>query len=228
MTNSTIQTNVQFLSLQQAMEKVPNHSKILVGGFGATGIPEYLLQGLIDQGVGDLTIISNNIKDTSNLHKLFMLNRIRKVVGSYYTTSKEVVKAYREGRIEVELLPQGTFSEAIRLGGAGIPAFFTPTAVGTDLAKGKEVRHINGVDAVLEHSITADIALIKAYKADKAGNLIYRKTARNFNPLMAMAADLTIVEVEEVVEIGELDPESITTPFIFVDIIVNKKEEEVI
>ena len=209
-------------------KRVPDQSKILVGGFGATGTPEYLLQGLIDQEVGDLTIISNNIKDTSNLHKLFMLKRIRKVVGSYYTTSKEVVKAYREGRLEVELLPQGTFSEAIRLGGAGIPAFFTPTAVGTDLAKGKEVRHINGVDAVLEHSITADIALIKAYKADKAGNLIYRKTARNFNPLMAMAADLTIVEVEEVVEIGELDPELIVTPFIFVDIIVNKKEEDVI
>nr|WP_239094060.1 3-oxoacid CoA-transferase subunit A [Bacillus sp. B15-48] len=197
----------------------------MVGGFGVTGIPQYLLQALIDEGqIDSLTIISNNINRDTNLYPLFKQDRIKKAIGTYFTTNKEVVQAYREGRIDIELLPQGTFSEAIRLGGSGIPAFYTPTSAGTDLAKNKKTKMFNGREHVLEHSLFADVSLIKAYKADKAGNLVYRKTARNFNPIMAMAADLTIVEVEEIVEIGELDPESIVTPFAFVDIIVKKEE----
>ncbi|MBO1003189.1 CoA transferase subunit A [Pseudogracilibacillus auburnensis] len=219
-----VKTNVQFLSAVEAIRKVPESATIMVGGFGITGIPQYLLQILVDKSeVRNLTIISNNINTDTNLYPLFKQNRISKVIGTYFTTNKELVKAHRKGQIRVELLPQGTFSEAIRLGGSGIPAFYTPTSVGTELAKNKETRFFNGREHVLEESLHADVSLIKAYKADKAGNLIYRKTARNFNPVMAMAADLTIVEVEEVVEIGELDPEAIITPFPFVDIIVKKE-----
>ncbi|MCH6264162.1 CoA transferase subunit A [Neobacillus citreus] len=220
-----IKTNVQFLSVDEAIKQIPKSATMLVGGFGATGVPEYLLQGVIDRReLQDLTIISNNITKETNLNVLFQQDRIKKAIGSYFTTNKEVVQAYREGRIEIELLPQGTFSEAIRLGGSGVPAFYTPTAAGTELAIGKETRTFKGREYVLEQTLFADVALIKAYKADKAGNLIYRKSARNFNPIMAMAADLTIVEVGEIVEIGELDPESIVTPFAFVDIVVKREE----
>ncbi|WP_286132313.1 CoA transferase subunit A [Bacillus sp. FJAT-27251] len=224
-TGSTIKTNVQFLSAKEAIGKISSSATIMVGGFGVTGIPQYLLQALIDEGhISDLTVISNNINRDTNLYPLFKQGRIKKAIGTYFTTNKEVVQAYREGRIDIELLPQGTFSEAIRLGGSGIPAFYTPTSAGTELAINKETRTFKGRDHVLEHSLFADVSLIKAEKADKAGNLIYRKTARNFNPIMAMAADLTIVEVEEIVEIGELDPESIATPFAFVDIVVKREE----
>lgn len=220
-----IKTNVQFLSVDEAIKQIPMSPTMLVGGFGATGVPEYLLQGVIDRTeLQNLTIISNNITKETNLNVLFQQDRIKKAIGSYFTTNKEVVQAYREGRIEIELLPQGTFSEAIRLGGSGVPAFYTPTAAGTELAIGKETRTFKGREYVLEQTLFADVALIKAYKADKAGNLIYRKSARNFNPIMAMAADLTIVEVGEIVEIGELDPESIVTPFAFVDIVVKREE----
>ncbi|WP_084268697.1 CoA transferase subunit A [Oceanobacillus damuensis] len=220
-----IATNVQFLSAGEAIKKIPERATIMVGGFGITGIPQFLLEALIDEtDVQDLTIISNNINKDTNLYPLFKQNRIKKAIGTYFTTNKEVVQAHREGRIEIELLPQGSFSEAIRLGGSGIPAFYTPTSAGTDLAINKETRIFNGREHVLEYSLFADVSLIKAYKADKAGNLIYRKSARNFNPIMAMAADLTIVEVEEIVEIGELNPESIVTPFAFVDIVVQKGE----
>lgn len=218
-----IETSVQFLSGVEAIKKIPESATIMVGGFGITGIPQYLLRILVDKSsVRNLTIISNNINTDTNLYPLFKQNRIAKAIGTYFTTNQELVQAYRRGQIDVELLPQGSFSEAIRLGGSGIPAFYTPTSVGTELAKGKETRFFNGREHVLEQSLHADISLIKAYKADKAGNLIYRKTARNFNPIMAMAAELTIVEVDEVVDIGELNPENIVTPFPFVDIIVDK------
>lgn len=216
-----IKTNVKFLNADEAIQLIPNNPTILVGGFGRTGFPKTLINAVIKRKeLTDLTIISNNINEDTELNILFKQNRIKKGIGSYFTTNKELVKAYHEGKIDIELLPQGTFAEAIRLGGSGIPAFYTPTAAGTELAKGKEVRVFNGKEHVLEHSLRGDVALIKAYKADRAGNLIYQKTSRNFNPLMAMAADLTIVEVEEIVEIGELDPESIITPFAFVDIVV--------
>lgn len=222
---NSIKTNVQLLTAGEAIKKISSNATIMVGGFGVTGIPQYLLQALIDQSdINNLTIISNNINKDTNLYPLFKQNRIKKAIGTYFTTNKEVVQAHREGQIDIELLPQGTFSEAIRLGGSGIPAFYTPTSAGTELAKNKETRIYNGREHVLENSLFADVSLIKAYKADTAGNLIYRKTARNFNPIMAMAADLTIVEVEEIVEIGQLDPESIVTPFAFVDIIVKRGE----
>ena len=223
--DSSLKTNVQFLSAESAIKQIPETASIMVGGFGITGVPQYLLQAVIDRkDLRNLTVISNNINKDTNLNILFEQNRIKKAIGTYFTTNKEVVQAYREGRMEIELLPQGTFSEAIRLGGSGIPAFYTPTSAGTELAKGKEIRDFNGREHVLEHTIFADVSIIKASKADKAGNLIYSKSARNFNPLMAMAADLTIVEVEQIVEIGELDPESIVTPFAFVDIIVKREK----
>lgn len=224
--NPSIQTKVQFLSALEAVRLIPRGASVMVGGFGLAGIPESLLAAILQEPqIEELTIISNNITLESNLHQLFMQNRIKKAIGSYFTTNKEVVKAHREGRIEIELLPQGTMTEAIRLGGAGIAAFYTPTSAGTELAIGKESRVFNGREHVLEQSLFADVALIKAYQADRAGNLVYRKTARNFNPLMATAAHLTIVEVEEIVEMGQLDPESIVTPFIFVDVIVQKGRE---
>ena len=223
--DNSIKTNVQFLSAENAIKQIPESATIMVGGFGITGVPQYLLQAVIDRTeLRNLTIISNNISKDTNVNILFEQNRIKKAIGTYFTTNREVVQAYREGRMEIELLPQGTFSEAIRLGGSGIPAFYTPTSVGTDLAKGKEIRNFNGREHVLEHTIFADVSIIKAHKADRAGNLIYSKSARNFNPLMAMAADLTIVEVDQIVEIGELDPEAIVTPFAFVDIIVKREK----
>lgn len=219
-----IRTNVQFMTALDAVRQIPADATVMVGGFGLAGVPEHLLDAVLQiPHIQDLTIISNNLTKESNLNRLFQENRIRKAIGSYYTTNKEVVKAYREGRIEIELLPQGTLTEAIRLGGAGIAAFYTPTSAGTELAKGKESRVFNGREQVLETTLFADVALIKAHKADEAGNLIYRKTARNFNPLMATAAHLTIAEVEEIVEIGKLDPEAIVTPFIYVDIVVLRR-----
>lgn len=197
----------------------------MVGGFGRSGVPETLLGELCTrrESVNGLTVISNNITLGTNLDRLFLGGQIRKAVGTYFTTNPEVVRAYREQRLDIELLAQGTFAEAIRLGGAGIPAFYTPTAAGTDLANGKETRVIGGQPCVLEHALTADVALIRAHRADTAGNLTYRKAARNFNPLMATAARLTIAEVDEVVEAGLLNPEAIVTPFLFVDIVVVRR-----
>lgn len=222
-----IQTKTNFMSLNEAVKFIKSDSTIMMGGFGTTGTPELLLNGVHENSQAcNLTVINNNINEQSNVYKLFKDKRINKVIGTYFTTSRSVVKAYREGEIEIDLVPQGTFAEAIRLGGSGIPAFYTPTSVGTELGENKEIKVFEGKEYVLERSLTADVALIKAYKADKAGNLIYRKSARNFNPAMAMAADLTIVEVEEIVEIGELDPEEVITPFIFVDIVVEKERDK--
>lgn len=218
-------TSVRFLTAAEAVLTVLRGARVMVGGFGLTGIPEELLAALLDQTDScDLTVISNNITQGSNLDKLFRMGRIRKAIGTYFTTNRDLVQAYRQGRIEIDLLPQGTFTEAIRLGGGGIAAFYTPTAAGTQLAEGKETRQFNGCDHVLEETLTADVALVRAHKADRAGNLIYRKSARNFNPLMASAAKVTIAEVEEIVETGTLDPESIATPFIFVDMIVKRNQ----
>ncbi|MCH6264742.1 MULTISPECIES: CoA transferase subunit A [Neobacillus] len=220
-----IQTKVKFLTADEAIGEIPEGSSIMVGGFGFPGMPRHLSRALVRrEELRDLTLITNSLGSVSILNDLFEQNRIKKVVGSFFSTNKELVKANREGSVEIELLPQGTFTEAIRLGGAGIPAFFTPTAAGTDLARGKETRTYNGREHVLEQSLTADVAIIRAHKADKAGNLVYKKTAQNFNPAMATAAKLTIVEVDEIVEIGELDPDKIVTPFIFVDIVVKREE----
>lgn len=194
---------------------------IMAGGFGLCGIPENLIAALRDLGVKDLTVISNNAGvDDFGLGLLLQTKQIKKMIASYVGENDVFEQQFLSGELEVELTPQGTLAEKIRAGGAGIPAFFTPTGYGTLVAEGKETREINGRWYVLEEALTADIALVKAYKADKAGNLIYRKTARNFNPMMATAAKVTIAEVEEIVEIGDLDPDFIHTPGIYVDMVV--------
>ena len=192
-----------------------------VGGFGLCGIPEALIDALKNTGVTGLTCISNNAGvDDFGLGKLLHTKQIKKMISSYVGENKEFERQYLNGELEVELTPQGTLAEKLRAGGAGIPAFFTQTGVGTLIAEGKEVQEFDGKEYILEPSLTADVALVKAYKADKAGNLVFRKTARNFNPECAMAGRLTIAEVEEVVEIGEIDPDDIHLPGIYVNRIV--------
>lgn len=214
-------TKVQFVTAEEAARVVRRGQRVMVSGFGASGIPEAVLAALADwPEATDLTVLSNNITAGTGLERLFELGRIRKVIGTYFTSNPKVVRAWREGRIEIELMCQGTFAEALRLGGAGIPAFYTPTGAGTPLAEGKETRVFDGRPCVLERSLTADVALVRAHRADEAGNVVYRKAARQFGPLMATAAKVTIVEVDEVVPVGVLDPEAIVTPFVFVDMIV--------
>lgn len=200
---------------------VTNNQTVAVGGFGLCGIPEALIDALKDTGVTGLTCISNNAGvDGFGLGKLLETKQIKKMIASYVGENKEFERQYLNGELEVELTPQGTLAEKLRSGGAGIPAFFTQTGVGTLIAEGKEVRDFDGRPHILEMSLTADIALVKAYKADKAGNLVFRKTARNFNPDCAMAGRFTIAEVEEVVEIGEIDPDDIHLPGIYINRVV--------
>lgn len=194
---------------------------ILVGGFGATGSPLTVLDELSTLEVGNLTIVSNNLGENGQgLHKVFMNGQIKKAVGSFFTINREAVEAWSRGELEIELIPQGTLAEAVRCGGAGIGGFYTKTAVGTALAKEKEHRVIKGQKFIFEEAIRGDVALIRAHKADRLGNLIYHETARNFNPMMATAAELVIVEVDEIVEVGELNPEEVVTPSVFIDYIV--------
>ena len=200
---------------------VANNQTVAVGGFGLCGIPEALIDALKDTGVTGLTCISNNAGvDGFGLGKLLETKQIKKMIASYVGENKEFEHQYLNGELEVELTPQGTLAEKLRSGGAGIPAFFTQTGVGTLIAEGKEVRDFDGRPHILEMSLTADIALVKAYKADKAGNLVFRKTARNFNPDCAMAGKFTIAEVEQVVEIGEIDPDDIHLPGIYINRVV--------
>ena len=200
---------------------VANNQTIAVGGFGLCGIPEALIDALKDTGVTGLTCISNNAGvDGFGLGKLLETKQIKKMIASYVGENKEFERQYLNGELEVELTPQGTLAEKLRSGGAGIPAFFTQTGVGTLIAEGKEVRDFDGRPHILEMSLTADIALVKAYKADKAGNLVFRKTARNFNPDCAVAGKFTIAEVEQVVEIGEIDPDDIHLPGIYINRVV--------
>ena len=200
---------------------VKNNQTIAVGGFGLCGIPEVLIDALMNTGVKDLTCISNNAGiDGFGLGKLLEKRQIKKMISSYVGENKEFERQFLNGELEVELTPQGTLAEKLRAGGAGIPAFFTQTGVGTLIAEGKEIREFEGKEYILEHSLTADVALVKAYKADRAGNLVFRKTARNFNPDCAIAGKFTIVEVEQIVEIGEIDPDDIHLPGIYVDRIV--------
>ncbi|WP_087972045.1 CoA transferase subunit A [Oceanobacillus rekensis] len=205
----------------QALSCVESGQTILVGGFGLIGAPLTLIDGLIKKDVKDLTIVSNNIGEPGRgLGLVLNQNKIKKAIGSYFTSNRDVGDKYQKGEIELELLPQGTLSESIRAGGAGLGGYYTTTGVGTDLAIGKEERVIDGTTYILEKSIHADIALIRAHKADTLGNLVYYKTARNFNPLMATAAKTVIVEVDEIVEPGELNPEEIITPHLYVDTIL--------
>ena len=207
---------------------VADHQILAVGGFGLCGIPEALIEALKNTGVTGLTCISNNAgMDDFGLGKLLRTKQIKKMISSYVGENKEFERQYLNGELEVELTPQGTLAEKLRAGGAGIPAFYTQTGVGTLVAEGKEVREFEGKEFILEKSLTADVALVKAYKADKAGNLVFRKTARNFNPECAMAGKITVAEVEQIVEIGELDPDDIHLPGIYVNrIIVNAAPEK--
>ena len=194
---------------------------IHAGGFGLCGIPENIIAALVKSGVGDLTIVSNNCGvDDFGLGLLLKAGQIKKMVSSYVGENKLFEQKYLDGTLELELVPQGTLAERIRAAGAGIPAFFTRTGVGTIVADGKEVRQFDGQDYVMERSIFADLAIIKGQKADKFGNIVYSKTARNFNPIMATAASCTICEVEELVETGELDPDNIHTPGVYIDRLV--------
>ena len=201
---------------------------IAVGGFGLCGIPEALIAALRDSGVQNLTAISNNAGvDGFGLGQLLATRQIKKMIASYVGENKEFERQYLAGELELDFTPQGTLAEKLRAGGAGIPAFFTKTGVGTIVADGKEVREFDGEHYVMERSLVADVSLVKAWRADPTGNLIFRKTARNFNPNVAMAGNITIVEVEELVATGELDPDSIHTPGIFVHrIIVNANPEK--
>ena len=211
-----------YSSAEEALKGIVSDGQTLaIGGFGLCGIPEALIEALRDSGVKDLTCISNNAGvDEFGLGLLLQARQIKKMISSYVGENKEFERQYLNGELEVELTPQGTLAEKLRSGGAGIPAFFTQTGVGTLIAEGKEVRDFDGRPHILEMSLTADIALVKAYKADKAGNLVFRKTARNFNPECAMAGKFTIAEVEQVVEIGEIDPDDIHLPGIYINRVV--------
>ena len=214
--------NKVYSSAKDALQDVVQDSQTLaVGGFGLCGIPESLITALKQTGVKNLTCISNNAGvDGFGLGLLLESKQIKKMIASYVGENKEFERQFLSGELKVELTPQGTLAEKLRAGGAGIPAFFTATGVGTLIAEGKEEREFNGKPYILENSLTADIALVKAYKADTAGNLIFRKTAQNFNPVCAMAGKVCIVEVEEIVEIGALDPDQIHLPGIYVNRIV--------
>lgn len=207
---------------------VKDGQTVAVGGFGLCGIPESLIEALRDSGVKGLTCISNNAGvDDFGLGLLLQTRQIKKMIASYVGENKEFERQFLAGELEVELTPQGTLAEKLRAGGAGIAGFFTKTGVGTQVADGKEVREFDGVEYLLERSLTADIALVKAYKADKAGNLVFNKTARNFNPDVATAGKICVVEVEELVEIGELDPDSVHLSGIYVHrIVVNKNSQK--
>src|SRR5689334_10943732 len=210
-------------SVAEAIGEVKDGATILVGGFGTAGIPDALIDGLIERGGKDFTIVNNNAGNGyAGLARLLQLGRVRKIICSFPRQSDSYVfdELYRSGKIELELVPQGNLAERMRAAGAGIGAFFCPTGVGTPLAEGKETRTIDGRDYVLEYPIRGDVALVKAHRADTAGNLVYRKTARNFGPVMATAAATTVVQVDEVVPAGEIDPEVVVTPGIFVDRIV--------
>ncbi|WP_425500116.1 3-oxoacid CoA-transferase subunit A [Propylenella binzhouense] len=211
-------------SAAEAVDGVKDGATVLVGGFGAVGQPLTLIDALIEQGAKDLTIVANNAGvGRVGLARLLDLGRVRKVICSFPRSSDPVVfeELYKAGRIELEIVPQGTLAERLRAAGAGIPAFFTPTAYGTQLADGKEVREIGGRSCVLETALQGDVALVECWKADRWGNLTFRDSGRNFNPVMATAATLTVAQSQHVAELGALDPETVVTPGVYVDRVVH-------
>lgn len=218
MINKIVQTTAE------AMVGIRNGAVVLIGGFGSIGQPNALIDGLIEQGAKDLTVVANNAGvGRAGLARLMELGRVRKIICSYPRSSEPVVfdELYRADRIELEVVPQGTLAERMRAAGAGIPGFFTATAVGTKLAEGKEHRDFDGRQYVLEKALFGDVALIEAWEADRWGNLTYRSSARNFNPIMAMAATLTIAQAQHVVQLGALNPEQVVTPGILVNRVVH-------
>ena len=213
--------NKVFRSADEAIADINDGATIMVGGFGLCGIPENLIRALVKKGAKNLTTISNNVGvDEFGLGLMLYAGQIRAHKGSYVGENKLLEEMVLTRKIDLELIPQGTFAERIRAGGAGIPAFYTPTGFGTVVAEGKETREFNGRPYVMEHALKADFALIKAWKGDKWGNLVYRKTARNFNPMMATAATVTIAEVEHLVEPGEIDGDLVHTPGVYVKRII--------
>jgi len=211
----------------EAVADIQDGATIMVGGFGLCGVPEDLIGALRERGVRNLTVISNNAGiDGVGLGIVLQNRQIRKMISTYIGENHTFEKMVLDGEVEVEIVPQGTFSERIRAGGAGIGGFFTPTGYGTVVAQGKETREFNGRMQIFERGLTADFAFVKAWKGDRWGNLIYRKTARNFNPVMATAAKVTIAEVEELVEVGQLDPDAVHTPAIFVQRVFQTSNHE--
>jgi 3-oxoacid CoA-transferase subunit A len=219
--------NKVFESADEAVADIQDGATIMVGGFGLCGIPENLIRALVKKGVKNLNTMSNNVGvDEFGLGLMLYAGQIRSHKGSYVGENRLLEEMVITGRIDLELIPQGTFAERIRAGGAGIPAFYTPAGYGTVAAEGKETREFNGRAYVMEHALTAEFALIKAWKGDKWGNLVYRKTAQNFNPMMATAAKITIAEVEHLVEPGEIDPDHVHTPGIYVKRIIHGENYE--
>lgn len=216
-----------YTSYEDVVSDIQDGATIMVGGFGLCGIPENLIDALVKRNVKDLTIISNNCGvDDFGLGLLLKNKQIKTMIGSYVGENKEFERQVIDGTIDVQLTPQGTLAEKIRAGGAGIPAFYTPAGVGTPIAEGKEVRTFNGKEYLLEEALHADFSFVRALKGDKMGNLVYNKTAQNFNPIIATAGDVTIAEVEELVEVGEIDPADVHTPSIYVQRIIQGDQEK--
>ena len=210
-------------SMAEAMDGIKDGSTILLGGFGAVGQPDWLLDGLIEYGAKELTVVANNAgTGRVGLAKLMEMGRVRRIICSFPRSAGSVVfeELYKAGKLELEIVPQGTLAERMHAAGAGVGAFFTPTAVGTKLGAGKEVREIDGKLQVLEYALHGDVALVEAWQADRWGNLVYNKSGRNFNPVMAMAAKLTIAQTHHIAPLGTLDPEAVVTPGIFVDRVI--------
>jgi 3-oxoadipate CoA-transferase, alpha subunit len=209
-------------SIADALDGIGDGATVLIGGFGLVGQPNQLIEGLLETGARDLTLVANNagFDPKIGIPKLMSLGRVRKMVCSFPKGSSVFEQKYKAGEIELEIVPQGTLAERIRAAGAGIPAFYTPTSVGTQLALGKEVREVGGRKCVLEHALNADVALVEAWKGDRWGNLSYRGSGRNFNPVMAMAGKLTVAQVTNLVELGDLKPDQVVTPGIFVDRVI--------
>ena len=219
--------NKEVKSIEDAIKGVDNNMTFMLGGFGLCGIPENAIKALSESGINGLTCISNNAGvDDFGLGLLLHKKQIKKMISSYVGENAEFERQMLSGELEVDLIPQGSLAERCRAGGAGIPAFFTPAGYGTEVAEGKEVREFNGQPHILESALEADFAFVKAWKGDTAGNLIYKGTARNFNPMMAMAGKVTVAEVEHLIPAGELDPASIHTPGIFVQRIFQGKDYE--
>lgn len=219
--------NKLLTSFDEAVADIHDGAVLMVGGFGLCGIPENLILALAEKNVRDLTVVSNNCGvDDWGLGILLNNRQIKKIIASYVGENKEFERQYLAGEVEVELTPQGTLAEKIRAGGAGIPAFFTPAGVGTPIAEGKEIRTFHGKDYVLEEALVADFSLIKGWQGDRYGNIVYNKTARNFNPMIAAAGKITIAEVEEIVAVGELNPDHIHTPSVYVQHILQGQFEK--
>jgi 3-oxoacid CoA-transferase A subunit len=212
---------------QAAVADIPDGAFLMMGGFGLSGIPENCISAILEKKVGQLTIVSNNAGvDDFGIGLLLKEKRVKKMISSYVGENEEFERQLLQGELDVELVPQGTLAERIRAGGAGIPAFFTPAGVGTEVAEGKEIREFDGKQYVMERALESDFSLVKAWKGDTAGNLVFKGTARNFNPMMAAAGKITIAEVEELVPVGTLDPNQIHTPGIYVQRIFQGKNYE--